>query len=251
MVRRLQRELSPGDQFPSEHALCGEFGVSRETIREALSGLERDGLIGRHRGQRTIVLRRPEERREDRLTGLVEDFTELKRNTKTRLLDRRPISAASEVATALGVPNGELVYFIQRLRMLDGEPFARHEAYLPVEIGVQLARLNLSRTTISHELRASLKIEIREDYQQMDAVVADPDMARLLRVPVGAPLLVVRRLYVDQRKAPVVLFQSHFRSDRYYYTVKFPRSGRDSRSTKPSASRMDKPPRRRTEIYGR
>lgn len=224
LIRRLQHELSPGDEFPSEHALCAEFGVSRKTIREALRGLEADGLIGRHRGHRTVVLRRAEEKREERLTGLVESFTELRRNTSAKLLAQRPIAAAPEVAAALGVPEGELVYLIERLRVLDGRPLARHQAYLPVEIGVRVARLDLTGTPISTALREILKIEIREDYQQMDAVVAGPDMARLLDVPVGAPLLVVRRLYLDRRNRRVVLFQSHFRSDRYFYTVKFPRA---------------------------
>lgn len=238
-MRRLQHDLAPGQEFPSEHALCAEFGVSRKTIREALRGLEADGLIGRHRGQRTVVLRRAEDKREERLTGLVENFTALRRNTRAKLLAQRPVAATPEVASALGVAEGELVYLIERLRVLDGKPLARHQAYLPVEIGVRVARIDLTGTPVSTALRDILKIDIVEDYQQMDAVVATPDMARLLEVSVGAPLLVVRRLYRDKRNRPIVLFQSHFRSDRYFYTVKFPRAARTRVGRASAASRRD------------
>ena len=53
----LRREFSAGRflnvPFPSEHMLMKRFGVARGTIRQALSRLEADGLITRHRGSGT------------------------------------------------------------------------------------------------------------------------------------------------------------------------------------------------------
>jgi len=42
-----------GGRFPSEHMLVKRFGVARGTVRQALSRLEADGLIVRHRGSGT------------------------------------------------------------------------------------------------------------------------------------------------------------------------------------------------------
>src|SRR3546814_4671845 len=94
LVRRLAEDFAPGDRLPTEHALCEEFGVSRDTIREALRGLEDDGLIKRQRGQGTFLVRLPERSADERATGLVEDFTELKRNTRTRILESGEIGRA-------------------------------------------------------------------------------------------------------------------------------------------------------------
>ncbi len=47
----------PGDSFPTEAQLCNEFGVSRTAVREALSGLSREGLIKRSPRRGTVVLK--------------------------------------------------------------------------------------------------------------------------------------------------------------------------------------------------
>ncbi|PHK95403.1 GntR family transcriptional regulator [Pseudoroseomonas rhizosphaerae] len=48
-----------GDKLPSESQICQAFGVSRPTVREALTRLHADGLVTTRRGSGTFVLRRP------------------------------------------------------------------------------------------------------------------------------------------------------------------------------------------------
>ena len=46
-----------GDRLPSENELTSTFGLSRQTVRQALSLLERDGLISRRQGSGSLVKR--------------------------------------------------------------------------------------------------------------------------------------------------------------------------------------------------
>ena len=225
LERRLAEAFSPGDRFPTEHQLCSEFGVSRETIREALLGLESDGLIARHRGRGTFVSRLPDVPNDERLTGLVEDFTELRLDTQAEVVKATIESIAPRVAAALHLDRNARRFRIQRLRRLDGRPFAFHDAFLPVEIGSKVAARDLTRTTLFRELSRFAGVKLTEIYQHIDAVAADVRMAKLLEIDAGAPLLVTRRAIAhDASRTPSMLFETYFRGDRYYYSVQLDRS---------------------------
>lgn len=209
--------MQPGQQFPTEQALCAEFGVSRETVREALRALEDDGLISRHPGRGSFILRSPARRTERRLTGMVEDFSELHFDTRAKVLEAGPVAASAELTEAMGVMKEEPLYRISRLRSFEQQPLAFHDAYLPVELGEKLMALDLRRTSIVNELRLTLGLHCVEAYQRIEAVAADAPLARLLDVVLGAPLLQITRRF--EASGQPVLFRSQFRADRYYYTV--------------------------------
>ena len=48
-------EYPPGGLLPSEAHLAYQFGCSRDTIRDALAVLEREGMIVKQRGERTTI----------------------------------------------------------------------------------------------------------------------------------------------------------------------------------------------------
>jgi GntR family transcriptional regulator len=235
LMRRLARDLLPGDRLPTENELSSEFGVARETVREALRGLEEDGLIVRRRRNGTFVAKRPAPGRERRLTGLSEDFSELKFDTAATVLDAKPTSPPASVVAMMGLaPNAE-AFHIGRLRHFEKEPLSYEEAFLPLDIGRRVAKLDLRNTAIVHELRDRLRLKIWEDQQQIEAVAADPYVAGLLAVAVGAPLLFMVRHFCDQTDKSIVVFWSHLRPDRYYYTLKLERpQARRKRQAKPS-----------------
>src|ERR1700752_1418203 len=47
----VSRTLAPGDKLPSEVEIANALGVSRMTLRQALSAIEAKGLIDRRRGR--------------------------------------------------------------------------------------------------------------------------------------------------------------------------------------------------------
>lgn len=216
LLGRLERDYQPGERFPTEQALCAEFGVSRETVREALRALEADGLISRHAGRGTFVSGRPKPQRERRLTGPVEDFTDLKLDTEARVLEAANVEAPGDVAEVLDCA---VVFRMLRLRCFEGAPLALHEAFLPVPVGERLATLDLEHTALINELGGTLGIAWYEAWQRVEALCADTDVAGLLDVRLGAPLLYITRLVRQTDERPLVLFRSHFRADRYFYTV--------------------------------
>ena len=207
LLRRLERDLQPGQQFPTELALCAEFGVSRETVREALRALEEDGLISRHPGRGSFVLRPPRRRSERRLTGLVEDFSDMRLDTDAKVLDAGPMTATAELAEAMGLRRGQALHRISRLRNFERPTLAFHDACLPAELGHRITELDLRHTSIMHELQVTLGLRCVEEYQRIEAVATDTPLTRALEVTLGVPLLQITRQVAARAERQPVLFR--------------------------------------------
>ncbi|MCK6424412.1 MAG: FCD domain-containing protein [Burkholderiaceae bacterium] len=77
LARRLERaivtrELRPGERLPAERAWAAQLGVSRAALREALRLLAERGLVQQRHGAGSFVAERPDERRADPWTQLLQ-----------------------------------------------------------------------------------------------------------------------------------------------------------------------------------
>lgn len=231
-----------GDMLPSEKALSHEFQVSRVTIREALKSLEQDGIIARRAGVGTWVARAAPLVADQRATGPIEEFVRLGIKTSTTLLSTGLITAPPEVAAVFRQGEDWTVLEAQRLRLVEGEPFLLLNAYFPPNIGRKVANISHSDTLYVPTLRALYDAEIREEWQRIEATAIDSKLAKILKIKTGSPVLVVNRLFVDSQRKPVVYFNTIFRADRYYYTVKLPQSKSIAGQAGKSAPRSKRQP---------
>lgn len=209
-----------GDRLPTEVELSAAYGVSRETLRQALEPLTAEGLIVRTRGRGSVVAPRPAAMERKRLTGMTEDLVELGLKTHARTLRQGIQPADDEIVASLGLATGEQVVCIDRLRYFEGTELSLHTAYLPLDVGSQVLQHDLNHTSIVIVLRKNLRYVLQEDQQIVEADVADLTLAEALRCQLGAPILIVRRLYITRGERPIAYFKSWFRADRYHYTVK-------------------------------
>lgn len=217
---RILTQMQPGDRIRPEVSLSSDFGVSRETIRQALEPLEKEGLISRSRGRGSFVAKRPVSRPVEKLTGMVEDFMALRLKTHAKLLQKGVVKADEEVAGYLNLEKDTLIVRIDRLRFLDEKPLAYHAAFLPAEIGARVLQEALEHTSIVYVLANTFRFAFHEDQQIIEADTADVMLAEYLGVPIGSPILLMRRIYITEGERPIAYFKSYYRPDRYVYTVK-------------------------------
>ena len=216
--RRIGNELGVGDFLPPEPALAAEFRVSRETVRAALRGLQAEGLLLRRPRLGTLIIALPDLALSRQLTGLVEDYTSLGLDTESKVLRQAIAVPPRAISAELSIDPEAAVLCVERVRNLNGEPLAYHEAFIPYPLAKKVSGRNLGKVAIIHELERQGEALV-EDWQRIVATVADTPLARFLKIKLGAPLLVVtRRLRARSARTPL-LFRSHFRADRYCYTV--------------------------------
>jgi len=208
------------ERLPTEMELSDQFGVSRETIRKSLKSLEEAGIIRRRPRAGTFLVKLPAKAFDERLTGPIEEFRELGTTTTTKLIRQGPIAAPADVASAFGLAAGTAVYEFRRLRVLGSQPLLLLDAYFPLHIGRKFSKRDLDGALVVPALREIVPSRLREEYQQIDAIQARGELARQLRLASGAPILLVKRLFLDAAGNPVVFFRENFRADRYFYTIK-------------------------------
>jgi GntR family transcriptional regulator len=224
LERRLYGQCEIGDKLPTEQALCEEFGVSRETVREALRGLEEAGVIRRYRAKGTFFVSRPDLPTAPRMTDLVED-TGTSTRSHAEILSAGPAKPPHELLPDLGEACN--IHLIERLYHLDDRPLALHQCYLPGAVAEGILPFDLTGIRLVEAIEARLGLPCLEERQYIEAMVADTRLARLLDIPVGAPVLKIMRAYrlgrQDLGEGPALraLFRSYYRADRYTYAVEF------------------------------
>jgi GntR family transcriptional regulator len=242
---RIRKELRVGDVLPPEPELAAQFRVSRETVRTALRGLEDEGLIRRRPRIGTVIAALPGSSTESRVTGLVEDFTALGLDTGTVVRSQRLVVPPKDVAAELGVDPEAAVLCIERIRHLNGDPLAYHEALVPFPPAKKLHGRELSKVALINELQR-LGEPLVEEWQRIEATIADTSLAGPLRTTLGAPLLLVTRRLRTRYGRLALLFRTHFRADRYYYTVALTPTA----TTRKATSKVDARKRRTPTHWG-
>jgi GntR family transcriptional regulator len=212
--------LDPDSPLPSDAQLCEEFGVSRMTARNAVQRLVQEGLVYRLPGKGTYVAGSGAHREASSLTNFTKEMRRRGREPSSRLLERERLPATELEARRLQLDDESSVVSIRRIRLADDEPVAIEHAVLPVTAANAVMEADLEGGSLHEALVAGGLVPTR-GHATIGSEPAEPDEASLLDVPSGWPLLVERRLIVDQDGKPLELTESRYASGRYALDVDF------------------------------
>src|SRR5699024_10828702 len=139
------------DAFPGEKVLAQEYGVSRQTMRQALRPLRESGVVTAQRGRsprvRTDVIEQP-------IGALYSLFASvesagMRQYSHTLALDER---RDPDAAQHLGLePTARLVH-LARLRFAGEAPLALDRVWLPARIAAPLLEADFSYTALYREM---------------------------------------------------------------------------------------------------
>lgn len=222
LKQRLRADIArgtyrPGDRLPAEPELIQQFGVSRITVRQALSDLEAEGLVIRRHGKGTFVAERRVVQHLVRLTDFVEDMQMAGLSPSSRVLAFTREDADGETAAALVLPPQTEVVRVDRLRLANGQPIAYDTTWLPLRYGALLHAEELTSETIYHILETRYAIPIEQGVFSFTAASATPSLAAALEIRVGVALLVIERVSYTRNEEPVYVQRRYYRTDRVRY----------------------------------
>jgi GntR family transcriptional regulator len=212
--------LDPDSPLPSDAQLCEEFGVSRMTARNAVQRLVQEGLVYRLPGKGTYVADSGAHRQASNLTTFTKEMRRHGRVPSSRLLERATRAATSAEQRRLRLDEGSSVVAVRRIRLADGEPVAIEHAVLREDCAPGVLEAELESGSLHEALVAAGRIPT-EGRALIGSEPAEAEEAALLGVPEGWPLLVERRLILDQDSVPLELTESRYAAGRYALEVDF------------------------------
>ncbi|MFC4275176.1 GntR family transcriptional regulator [Achromobacter aloeverae] len=222
----LRQRLLDGDfgadaPLPGENALAQAYGVSRLTVRRALDTLAADGLVSRQQGRGTFAQAPAEMATPQQgasVDALLMHLSRMGMHTQVKLLALEVEPASPTVAARLEVPVGAPVHRSVRVRSYQDAVFSYLRTYVPDAIGKRISRKALGSKPLL-QIFGDLGVRVMGAEQTVTAVMADPDSARALDVPVASALLNIRRLVRDTGGRPVEYLDARYRPDRFEYRL--------------------------------
>ena len=212
-------EVQPGELVPGEQDLAAEFNVSRITAKRALNELADAGLVVRERGRGTRVIHRPPAPAvTSSIEGWLENVSLMGVATSARVLDFDYVPASEDIAHALEIEPGTDVQHAVRVRSLDGEPMSYLVTYVPADIGREFGREDLDSKPLLLLLELA-GVNVASARQTISATIADSDVASVLSVHAGTPLIEVRRVVRDTSGRPVEYIRVLYRPDVYRFEM--------------------------------
>jgi len=208
-----------------EVGLAERFDVSRITIRKAMGRLTEEGLVERQRGRGTFA--RAQGARASPVTaslsGNIENLIALGLETNVTLIELTYVVAPPSICRIMEQPIGTIMQRAVRVRTVDGVPFSHLTTWLPEKIG---------RSFTADEMRSLPLLALIERaghavtkaQQSISAKLASPEVAQLLEIESGEPLLAVRRIVSDETGRIVEHISGLYRPDTYEHHMEYDRS---------------------------
>jgi GntR family transcriptional regulator len=224
-----------GAPLPAAEVLADQLGVSRSTLREAISYLEMDGLLVRRQGVGTYVAATPGAQVRGGLERL-RSFRELAKMAGRRVvedLDRKVhlVPAGERESHALRLDSGAELVRVQVVEAIEGCRMAYLDSVAPcVPDLVDLETLNAAEGSLLDYLVDYTDVPLAYTRSSLYAIDADEVLASHLQVGSGRSLLHLAETLYTEKGQPVAMSLNYFITDCFSFTINR-RIERERRST--------------------
>jgi GntR family transcriptional regulator len=179
---------NPGDKLPSEDELCKLFDVSKITIRHAINDLVQQGILSKERPKGTFVSNKKVDFQfVNKFIGFAKELIQEGHDVESIVLESKITTDVSpRISKNLNISSGEKIFFLKRLRKVDGEKILIVDSYIPYKKCEGIEKFDFNRLFLMDVLSKEYGLDIVEATRTVEPVVVDSFYAEMLEVPEGS-----------------------------------------------------------------
>ncbi|AQR93161.1 GntR family transcriptional regulator [Clostridium saccharoperbutylacetonicum] len=195
VINILEREILDGKyslnkKLPTEEELITRLNVSKNTVRKAIDILVSKGYIYRVQGSGIFLRDFSREGCMDirEMNGLTKSFS--KNKLESKVVEFQLIEADEELANKMKCNPNTKIYYVKRVRCLDGVPIVIEESYYNKDIIYYLNEEICSKSIFNY-IMDDLKLKIGFADRVISCEKLSEDEAKLLNLNKDEPSLVI------------------------------------------------------------
>ncbi|MFS8664545.1 MAG: GntR family transcriptional regulator, partial [Limnochordales bacterium] len=203
-------QLPPHTRLPSEAELQERYGVSRMTVRLAMGALVNEGLVYRYPGKGSFVAPPRVSKRFVSMISFTEELRLRGFRPSSKVLEAREIPAADAIAQRLQIPPGTPVVLVRRIRYADGEPVGLNTSHLRADLCPGILEEDLAQGSLYKLIEDRWGVRITRADRFLASIPCPPDLAGLLRVRPGDPILELRGVVYTESGVPLDYCEEYY-----------------------------------------
>jgi len=185
----LKEVWSKGSKIPAEPELMRELGVSRGTLKRAISNLQKNGFLVQKQGLGTFVQSDIEIPLADGLFSFSEYFYANRIDFKNTILLEKIQKADVELAKKLDIDIGDKYLYLRRIRKVDEETVMIIENNINIAYAPNIETADFTKESLFSIIEKHSKETVDYSETKYAAIGADIDTAHYFNIDKGAPLL--------------------------------------------------------------
>jgi GntR family transcriptional regulator len=210
-----------GSLLPTEVELAAQYGVSRQTVRQAIGQLRQQGLLSSRKGVGTRVDAKQPPRRFSYSALSETDLVEIAEGTEMSFHSSKMVAARGKLAAQLGCRANHRWLHLSSTRRVDGEelPLSWINVYIDGGIAPRLKIPKVLRPALFRLVEKQSGEVFVEILQEIRAKLLDAATARQLGTSPGSAALEITRRYFSTGRRLVMVSVNTMPSDRFFYSV--------------------------------
>lgn len=220
-------EYRDGKLLPKETDLARRLGVSRNTVRQAMTKLVHEGLIVRRRSVGSVVSTANDALNDlSKFVTFPEELVRMERRLENLDVTVGRKKCDRETAAKLDIEPSREVLVVHRLKGIGSSPVVLFVSYYHPRLGFD--ETYDFEKPLYELLDREYAIVPSRSCEDLHAIASDESIADVLEVPFGSPVLLRDRLVLDAGGIPIERNLCYYRSDRYSFSINIDISRRKS-----------------------